>query len=233
MMLPSYLYLDPTAFNTPQNLSSDGDYKTIEFYCEEGSAAEIYAGEYININVTHKPASTTFKVIFWDYDGSVLSEQEVLIGMDAVAPTDPKREGYVFEGWIPSDFTKVSRNMDITAQYRKIDSEETKFTVRFIDYDDKVLYTQKVAAGEDAILPQAPTRTGYTFTGWRPAITNIQKDTDVYAQYEKNSSGNNGGNNGGNSGNNGNNGGNGNNGNSTVSGGNANTLYTQIGRAHV
>lgn len=222
----SVTYLDPTAFNTPQNLSSDGDYKTIEFYCEEGSAAEIYADEYININVTHKPASTTFKVIFWDYDGSVLSEQEVLIGMDAVAPADPKREGYVFEGWIPSDFTKISRNMDITAQYRKIDSEETKFTVRFIDYDDKVLYTQKVAAGEDAILPQAPTRTGYTFTGWRPAITNIQKDTDVYAQYEKKGSGNNGGNNGGNSGNNGNNGGNGNNGNSTVSGGNANTLYT-------
>lgn len=143
-----------------------------------------------------------------------------------VAPADPKREGYVFEGWIPSDFTKVSRNMDITAQYRKIDSEETKFTVRFIDYDDKVLYTQKVAVSEDAILPQAPTRTGYTFTGWRPAITNIQKDTDVYAQYEKKGSGNNGGNSGGNSGNNGNNGGNGNNGNSTVSGGNANTLYT-------
>lgn len=221
----SVTYLDPTAFNTPQNLSSNGDYKTIEFYCEAGSAAETYAGEYININVTNKPASTTFKVIFWDYDGSVLSEQEVLIGMDAVAPADPKREGYVFEGWIPSDFTKVSRNMDITAQYRKIDSEETKFTVRFIDYDDKVLYTQKVAAGEDAILPQAPTRTGYTFTGWRPAITNIQKDTDVYAQYEKNSTGNNGGNNGGN-GNNGNNGGNGNHGNSTVSGGNASTLYT-------
>ncbi len=110
--------------------------------------------------------------------------------------------------------------MDITAQYRKIDSEETKFTVRFIDYDDKVLYTQKVAAGEDAILPQAPTRDGYTFTGWRPAITNIQKDTDVYAQYEKNSTNNNG-----NNGNNGNNN-NGNNGNSTVSGGNASTLYT-------
>ena len=86
----SVTYLDPTAFNTPQNLSSDGDYKTIEFYCEEGSAAEIYADEYININVTHKPASTTFKVIFWDYDGSVLSEQEVLYLRAGFPPTLPR-----------------------------------------------------------------------------------------------------------------------------------------------
>ena len=35
--------------------------------------------------------------------------------------------------------------------------------VRFIDYDDTVLYVQKVASGEDAIAPQSPTRSGYTF----------------------------------------------------------------------
>lgn len=219
MDIPSSVtYIDPLAFNTPQNPSSKGDYKTIEFYCEKGSAAAIYAGEYENIKITDKPVTTTFTVIFWDYDQTIISEQKVLIGTAATAPADPVREGYIFEGWIPSDFSSVSRDMDITAQYRKIDSEETKFTVRFIDYDDKVLYTQKVAKGEDAILPQAPTRSGYTFTGWRPAITNIQKDTDVYAQYEKNSTGN-GGSSGG--------GGNGNGGSSSVSGNNAsNQLYT-------
>ena len=227
MDIPSSVtYIDPLAFNTAQNPSSNNDYKTIEFYCENGSAAETYANEYDNIKVTDKPVTTTFSVIFWDFDGTIISKQDVLINTAATAPSDPAREGYVFEGWLPSDFTSVSRDMDITAQYRKIDSEETKLTVRFIDYDDTVLYTQKVTKGEDAILPQAPTRSGYTFTGWRPAVTNIEKDTDVYAQYEKNgtgagSGGTGGGNtSGGGSGNNG--------GSSSVSGNNAanQTLYT-------
>lgn len=220
----SVSFIDPTAFNTAQNPSTDVDkpYNSIEFYCEPGSAAAIYAGEYDNINVTDKPATTTFKVIFWDYDNTIIDEQDVLIGTDAKAPADPVREGYTFEGWLPANFTAVSRPMDIVAQYTKIDSEDKKFTVRFIDYDDTVLYTQRVSPGEDAYPPQAPVRDGYVFKGWRPAITDITKDTDTYAQYEKitDSNGGNGSGNGSGSGN----------GNGSVSGGNGNTsnptLYT-------
>lgn len=197
----SVTFIDPKAFNTAENPNSEGNCNTIEFYCEEGSAAETYANEYDNIKVTDKPITTTFNVIFWDFDQSILKEEQVLIGTDATPPEDPVREGYTFTGWLPN-YTNVSRNMDIVAQYQKIDSEDTKYTVRFIDWNDAVLYTQRVASGEDAIPPQAPTRDGYTFTGWRPAITDITKDTDVYAQYEKNSTngGNGSNNNGGNSG---------------------------------
>lgn len=186
----SVTFIDPKAFNTAEYPSSDAakPYNTIEFYCEEGSAAQVYADEYDNIKTTDKPITTTFTVIFWDWDQSILKEEQVLIGTDAKPPADPEREGYTFTGWLPN-YTNVSRNMDIVAQYQKIDSEDTKYTVRFIDWDDTVLYTQKVASGEDAISPQAPVRDGYTFTGWRPAITNITKDTDVYALYEKNTSG--------------------------------------------
>ncbi len=221
----SVTYIDPKAFNTPEYPGTDPakPYNTIEFYCESGSAAETYANEYDNIKITDKPITTTFDVIFWDWDQTILKEESVLIGSDATPPENPVREGYTFTGWLPN-YTNVSRDMDIVAQYQKIDSEDTKYTVRFIDYNDNVLYTQKVASGESAITPQAPARDGYTFTGWRPAITNITKDTDTYAQYEKNSSngGNSGGNNGGNSG--GNN--SGNNGNGSVSGNNSSTLYT-------
>ncbi|MGN0430771.1 MAG: leucine-rich repeat protein [Lachnospiraceae bacterium] len=180
----SVTYIDPLAFNTEQNPGTDG-YNTIEFYCEAGSAAETYANEYESIKITDKPVTTTFKVIFWGMNGEILSEQDVLIDTAATAPTAPVVDGYTFTGWLPADFSHVSRDMDIVAKYEKIDSEDTKYTVNFIDWDDKVLYTQKVAAGEDAIPPQAPAREGYTFTGWRPAITDITKDMDTYAQYEK------------------------------------------------
>ncbi len=231
----SVTYIDPLAFNTELNPGTNG-YNTIEFYCEAGSAAETYANEYESIKITDKPVTTTFTVIFWGMNGEILAEQDVLIDTAATAPEAPAVDGYTFTGWLPADFTHVSRDMDIVAQYTKIDSEDTKYTVNFIDWNDTVLYTQRVAAGEDAIPPQAPVREGYTFTGWRPAITDITKDTDTYAQYEKitdgNGSGSGGSGTGGNgsggsgSGSNGS-GGNGSGSGSDVSGNGANvTLYT-------
>lgn len=180
----SVTFIDPLAFNTEQNLNSEGSYNIIEFYCEPDSAAYIYADEYESIKTTDKPVSTTFTVTFWDWDSSIIDSQEVPLGQDAVAPADPVREGYIFNGWLPN-YTAISKDTDVVAQYTKIDSEEKKYTVNFIDYNDTILYTQRVSPGGSAIPPQSPTRAGYVFTGWRPAITNITKDTDTYAQYEK------------------------------------------------
>lgn len=181
----SVTFIEPYAFNTPEN--GDADYNKIEFYCEAGSAAETYANEYSNINVTDKPITTTFKVIFWDYDGTILDEQDVLIGNDAVAPADPVREGYIFTGWLPN-YTAISKDTDVVAQYVAEDPDANKYTVNFLDYDDTVLKTTLVAPGGDAEPPVDPKREGYTFIGWRPAVTNIQADTNIYAQYEKNDS---------------------------------------------
>lgn len=130
------------------------------------------------------PDAKKFKVTFVDWNDKILKETLVMPGGDAEPPVNPKRNGYKFTGWRPA-FTNIKENTTIYAQYEKKDSSTTQLTVRFIDWNDKVLYVQKVYEGEDAIPPLAPTREGYTFTGWRPELTNITKDTDVYAQYEK------------------------------------------------
>ncbi len=136
------------------------------------------------------PDAHKFKVTFLDHDDKVLKTVLVAKGEDAEPPFDPVREGYTFIGWRPS-VKDIQADTIIYAQYEKKDSSQSQLIVRFIDHDDKVLYTQKVNYGEDAFPPQSPTREGYTFTGWRPAITNITKDLDTYAQYEKNGSSNN------------------------------------------
>lgn len=196
--------IDPSSFDTGEGLP------TITFYCTENTTASDYAETYPNIEMETRPADKAkFTVYFWDKDGNVLDTQQVTEGMDAVPPTAPEVEGYTFTGWLP-DYKAVGRNLDIVAQYNKIDSEETKWTVNFYDHNDELLYTMKVDNGADCIAPVAPEREGYTFTGWRPAITGITKDTEVYAQYEKVIPGGNG--NGGTSGDGSGNNGSGNNG---------------------
>ncbi len=60
----------------------------------------------------------TFTVTFVDYDDTVLGTQTVDWSDDAVAPSDPEREGYDFIGW-DKDFTNVTSDLTVTAQYKK------------------------------------------------------------------------------------------------------------------
>ncbi len=178
----SVSYIDPDAFDTSANAPTTC--KQMTFYTEENSNAAIYAQIYDNINVTQKEAVITYTVYFMGKDGSVLDKQTVVEGEDAVPPEAPEIDGYTFVGWAPS-YEAVGSDLNIVAQYEAIDPDSLKATVRFIDYDDTVLKTVLVEIGKDAEAPLDPVREGYRFTGWRPAITNITEDVDVYAQYEK------------------------------------------------
>ena len=128
--------------------------------------------------VTAQYEINTYTVTFKDWDGTVLKTQEVQYGGDAEAPADPTRVGYTFTGWDKA-FTNVTADLVVTAQY-----EINTYTVTFKDWDGNVLKTQEVQYGGDAEAPADPTRTGYTFTGWDKAFTNVTADLVVTAQYE-------------------------------------------------
>ncbi len=176
----SVSYIDNDAFS---GTTSKGG---LTFYCEEGSNAKLYADKN-GIKTTSKPVEVYYTVTFWDWDSTLLDTQTVLAGTDAVAPTVPGRDGYIHTGWVP-DYHGVQSNLQVTAQYEAEDPDAKKFTVTFLDHDDTVLKTTLVLPGADAEAPVDPVREGYTFMGWRPAVTNIQSNTTIYAQYEKNDS---------------------------------------------
>ena len=140
--------------------------------------------EFTNITadlvVTAQYEINTYTVTFKDWDGTVLKTQEVQYGGDAEAPADPTRVGYTFTGW-DKEFTNIMADLVVTAQY-----EINTYTVTFKDWDGTVLKTQEVQYGGAATAPANPTRTGYTFTGWDKAFTNIMADLVVTAQYEIN-----------------------------------------------
>ncbi len=124
-------------------------------------------------------------VTFVNYDGSILSVQEVEEGKGATAPTDPTRpktakHTYTFSGW-DTDFSKVTSDITVTATYSQT---VNKYTVTFVEWDGTVIATQQVEYGTAASVPPiVPEREGYTFTGWDKDFSKITGNLTVTAQY--------------------------------------------------
>ncbi len=139
-------------------------------------------GAYINItgntSVYAVYTINTYTVTFYGYDNVVLSTQTVNYGGSATAPTAPAVTGYTFTGWNGA-YTNITGNTSVYAVYTI-----NTYTVTFYGYDNVVLSTQTVNYGGSATAPTAPAVTGYTFTGWNGAYTNVTADTSVYAVYE-------------------------------------------------
>ena len=152
------------------------DYENYDIYNYDGEPIEFAIQNGAVTVAAAQPEMHT--VTFKDWDGTVLKTQEVQHGGDAEAPADPTRVGYTFTGWDKA-FTNITADLVVTAQY-----EINTYTVTFKDWDGTVLKTQEVQYGGDAEAPADPTRTGYTFTGWDKAFTNITADLVVTAQYE-------------------------------------------------
>ena len=120
-----------------------------------------------------------YTVRFLDWDGTkILKSESVPEGDSATAPSDPTRTGYTFTGWNPSDFSNITGDLTVTAQYTI-----NTYTVTFKDYDGKTLKTQTVNYGSDATAPSDPSREGYTFNGWDKSFSNITGDLTITAQY--------------------------------------------------
>ena len=154
------------------------DYENYDIYNYDGEPIEFAIQNGAVTVAAAQPEMHT--VTFKDWDGTVLKTQEVQHGGDAEAPADPTRVGYTFTGW-DKEFTNITADLVVTAQY-----EINTYTVTFKDWDGTELKIQEVQHGGDAEAPADPTRTGYTFTGWDKAFTNITADLVVTAQYEIN-----------------------------------------------
>ena len=86
----------------------------------------------------------------------------------------PARDGYKFTGWTPAVADTVTRNATYTAQWEKLTPAET-FTVTYTDgVDNEEIFKDQTYTVESGKATPAfngtPTRKGYTFAGWKPAV---------------------------------------------------------------
>jgi len=133
-----------------------------------------------------KWTQNTHMVTFFS-NSSVFTVTSAGSGLGITPPADPSRMGHSFGGWYKEPACVNVWDFDtdtITAQtYLYAKWTANSYTVRFRDWDGKLLKTQTVKYNDAAVAPSAPTRAGYSFTGWNFDYDQITQNMTVTAQY--------------------------------------------------
>ena len=149
----------------------------------------------------------THTVIYTDgVEGEEIFPDQVYEGLLVGDPTpefagdDPTREGYIFAGWHVEIPETVSGSASYIALWKTDrngngvpDDEEMKYTVTYTDgVDGEEVFKDQVYEGllEGDATPKfdgkKPTRKGYTFIGWKPAVAEKVTGNATYvAQWKK------------------------------------------------
>ena len=123
----------------------------------------------------------------------VIKEEEVLVGMDATAPSAPAMSGYRFMGWDRS-YRNIRSDLTVYTVYNRNttnndnndnDNNPKTYTVTFIDgVTNKKISSVTVREGLSAGTPNVPTHEGKTFDKWEGNYTNVKKNETVTAVYK-------------------------------------------------
>ena len=154
-----------------------------------------------NLTMTPEAGGTTpsekYTVIYTDGVDSeeIFKDQTYTVESGKATPAfdgTPTRKGYKFTGWSPAVTDTVTGNVTYTAQWEKQTPAET-FTVTYTDgVDGEEIFkdqTYTVEAGKATpAFDGTPTRDGYKFTGWSPAVADTVTGNVTYkATWKANS----------------------------------------------
>jgi len=128
------------------------------------SAGMADAKQALDLAALHGTADYYHQVIFRSWDNAIIKKENV-------AP-----------GGSVGSYTNIQQPMSIQALYTI-----NPYTVIFQDWDGREIKRETVNHGSSATAPASPTRTGYTFTGWDRAYTNVTSNITVKATYSINS----------------------------------------------
>ena len=199
--LPSYAAAGKFLMSSaPHKLTSENQKNTFKLKYNKG----LY-GNWDNEGVNEVTVFVTcaYTVTYTDgVDGEEIfpdEATEVIYGKATPAFTGgtPKRTGYVFTGWDPAVADKVTGDVTYTAQWEAdvngngiADKEEETYTVTYTDgvngkaFEDQV-YGRLLSGTDTPEFSGKPTRTGYVFTGWSPAVADkVTGDVTYTAQWE-------------------------------------------------
>lgn len=174
-------YIDMLAFYGAEDVTvycGRDDYM-INYFDENGIAYEI-----------DEELIYEYKIVFENYDGTIISSATYVYGATVTVPDDPTREAdntytYEFDGW-DKEIVAVGGNAVYTATYTPTYIE---YTIIFQNYDGTELSNTKYHYGDEVVAPSTPTKPAdntytYEFAGWDKEIVACMGDTTYTATYD-------------------------------------------------
>lgn len=121
-----------------------------------------------------------FDVVFDTTGGNEIPKQRVYNSGVAIAPPDPTKSGYFFNGWTVDGEaftfdTPITKSTGIVATWLE------NFTVTFNSDGGSAVTAQEIANGSTATAPTDPTKDGYTFNEWYNGETLFNFTTPITA----------------------------------------------------
>ena len=159
------------------------------------SGKPMNTGTVINDKTNIPNPDGTPVTVTYDYGerGGIYAKQIVQAGEKAIKPDDPKVNGLTFGGWYTDEdctdgneynFTApVTKGMTLTAKWTA-----NSYTITFDTGGGSAIDPITQGYGTTIKAPTAPTKTGYTFMGWNPALpaTMPAEDMTLTAQWRIN-----------------------------------------------
>ena len=132
-------------------------------------------------------APATYTVTFDSAEGSAVDAQTIKQGETAQEPTAPTKEGYTFAGWYNGetlyDFaTPVTGDVTLVAKWEEAAPPAATYIVTFTNGTTTVS-TQEVVAGECAVAPTDPSKSGKKFMGWYDGETKFDAATPIMGDF--------------------------------------------------
>ncbi|MGN0543781.1 MAG: InlB B-repeat-containing protein, partial [Acutalibacteraceae bacterium] len=119
-----------------------------------------------NVTVKAQWTINQYTITFDTDGGSEVAPITQDYNTDVTAPANPTKTGYTFDGWDKEIPTKMpAENVTITAKWTI-----NQYTITFGDTGDSVIAPITQDYGTAITAPANPTKTGYTFAGWSPAV---------------------------------------------------------------
>ncbi len=94
---------------------------------------------------------------------------------EVVAPANPTREGYTFAGWEPAlPATVPATDLTVKALWTI-----NQYTITFDTDGGSAVESITQDYNSEVVAPANPTREGYTFAGWEPALPSVIPASDL------------------------------------------------------
>ena len=128
-----------------------------------------------DLTIKAKWSVNKYTISFDSDGGSAVPPITLDYGSTIIAPINPTKEGYTFDGWdkeIPS--TMPSNNLDIKAKWKI-----NKYTITFDTSGGSTIEAITLDYGSTITKPSDPIRDGYKFIGWDIEIPSTMPSRDM------------------------------------------------------